>query len=151
MSAVSQNHLWQPCYMHLLRFLQSASFFTPTLGDELRLLTNNGATNSEPLAHKNTPNSFWAPIGHQPSRSKHRRHSSSEYIPAPGKCWPQHHRAHSARNATASQHLVFNGSAHYSSSLSLHCCQRAGPHCSDGLCCPFAPLAHNISHGLTLP
>ena len=52
-------HMWQPRHM---RLLQSASFFTPTLGDELRLLTNNGATSSEPLAHKNAPNSFF---GHQ--------------------------------------------------------------------------------------
>jgi hypothetical protein len=42
------------CHM---RLLQSASFFIPTLGDELRLLTTNTAMNSEPLAHNNAPNS----------------------------------------------------------------------------------------------
>jgi hypothetical protein len=50
------------CGNHAKRLLQSASFFTPTLGDDLRLLTNNGATSSEPPAHKNAPNSFF---GHQ--------------------------------------------------------------------------------------
>jgi hypothetical protein len=48
-----------------MRLLQSALFFTLTFGDELRLLTNNGATSLELLAHKNTPNSFlgtsWSP------------------------------------------------------------------------------------------
>ena len=41
-----------------MRLDQSASFFTPTLGDELRLLTNNGATCSEPLVHNNAPSRF---------------------------------------------------------------------------------------------
>ena len=134
-----------------MRLLQSASFFTPTLGNELYLLTNNGATSSELLAHKSAFNSFWAPTGHQQSRSKHCQHSSSGHIPAPGKCCPQHYWAHSARNATTGQHLVFNRSAHYSGSPSLHHCQHVGSQHSDGLCCPRALSAHSASHGLTLP
>ena len=40
------------------------------------------------------PTVFWATIAHQPSRSKHCRHSSSGHISAPGKCCPQHnHRS----------------------------------------------------------
>ena len=58
--------MWQPRHMHLMHLLQSASFFTPTLGNELCLLTNNGAMSSEPQVHKNAPNSFlgtnWSPI-----------------------------------------------------------------------------------------
>ena len=54
--------MWQPRHM---RSLQSASVFTPTLRDNLHLLTNNKAMSSEPLVHKNTPISIldtnWSP------------------------------------------------------------------------------------------
>jgi hypothetical protein len=89
--------LWQPQHMRLTHLLQSASFCTPTLGDKLRLLTNNGAINSEPLGHtKHAQQFFWPPTGHQPSRSKHCQHSSLGHIPAPGKCCQQHYWSHSA-------------------------------------------------------
>jgi hypothetical protein len=151
-SFLEQMKQWQPCHLHLTRLLQSASFLTSTLSDELCLGTNNRATSLELLTRKNVPNSFFgASIGHQPSRSKHLQQSASGHIPTLGKCCQQHYQAHSACNATTGQHLVFNWSAHYSGSLSLHCYQRTRPQRSDRLRCPRAPSTRSTSHGLTLP
>ena len=117
--------LWQS--RHTCLFL-SASFFTPTLGNKLCLLTNNKATSSVPLAHKNVPNSFF---GHQLVTS----HQGVNIASTPHQ-GTSPHLANAAHNEITGQHLVFNWSAHYSSSLSLHHCQCVGPQCSDGLTPP---------------
>lgn len=54
-------HTYVAITLHtLMRSFQSPSLHT----DELRLVTNNEATNVEPLAHKKAPNT----CGHQPDQ-----------------------------------------------------------------------------------
>ena len=102
----------------------------------------HSAMSSEPLVYKTRPTVSWAPIGHQPSRSKRHQHSTSGHITAPSKLPATLHQAHSACNATTDQQLVFNRSTCYSGSLSLHTpVNKLGLGACISKRCPHAPLA----------
>ena len=78
---------------------------------------------------------FWAPVGHKPSRSKHRRHSASEHISSLGCLCPQGN----------------HWPAHYNGSQSPRRCQDTGSQCLGGPTLPSCYTGSQPSDGPTLP
>ena len=113
---------------HHMCLFQSASFFTPTLGNKLRLLTNNGAMISEPLAHKNAPNSClgtnWSPtIKEYTSVARligaHPHTGQTLLVTLPGALCPQ--RNHwSAHSVFTTINVLGNGAQMGYAALALH-------------------------------
>ena len=73
----------------------------PTLGNKLRLLTNNAATSSEPLVHKNAPNSF---LGNSLHRANAAHNTTRLTLPA---TQPPVYTWSSTSQHTTAAHSVF--------------------------------------------